>query len=113
MPMNKIILQKAATTLLKDSADCLEIANSQQNLADKTRALSKEQRKNADLQHELAAKLDLNAGKLDTNAKKLGTVSRELEANAIETLGDTMVVQPGRPAIADSDVGDRIRTRDR
>ena len=44
---DKIILQKAAKTLLKDSADCLEIANSQQDLADKTRALSKEQRKNS------------------------------------------------------------------
>jgi hypothetical protein len=96
MRIEKGILEKAAQTLLKDSADCLDLAKGQQNLADKTHALSSEQRKNAELQHEFAAKLDSNANKLDVSAEKLGTVGRELEANAIETMGDTMIVQRGR-----------------
>ena len=74
MPIEKSILQKTAQTLLQDSADCLDLAKSQQNLADKTRALSSEQPKNVEIQHELAAKPDSNANKLDVNAEKLGTV---------------------------------------
>jgi hypothetical protein len=96
MRIEKIILQKSARSLLEKSADCLDLAQGQQNLADKTHELSAEQRKNADQQHALAAKQDSTANKLDENAKKLDTMGRALEASAIETMGDTMVVPPPR-----------------
>ena len=96
MQVEKIVLEKSAKSLLKKSADCLDLAQGQQKLADKTHELSAEQRKNADQQHELAAKQDSNANKLDENAKKLESMGRALEANAIETMGDTMVVRRGR-----------------
>jgi hypothetical protein len=51
MRIEKIILQKSARSLLEKSADCLDLAQGQQNLADKTHELSAEQRKNADQQH--------------------------------------------------------------
>jgi hypothetical protein len=86
----KVVLEKSAQSLLRKSIDCLDLAQSQQNLANKTHELSAEQRENADRQHELAAKQDSTANKLDENAKKLETMGHALEASAMETMGDTM-----------------------
>jgi hypothetical protein len=95
MRIEKIVLEKSAYSLLEKSVDCFDQAKSQQDLADKTRELSAEQHKNADLQHKLAVEQAKEADKLEANAKKVETMGRSLEASAIETMGDTTVVQRG------------------
>jgi septal ring factor EnvC (AmiA/AmiB activator) len=87
MPSKKEAPEKAEA-LLGTAIDCLDLAKSQQDLADKTHEIAAGQRKNADQQHELAAKQDRNANRLDANAKKLAALGHALETNKAETNGD-------------------------
>lgn len=103
MEIGKAILAKSIETLMEKAADCFDLAKTQQDMADKQHELAAAQHDNVDQQHELAAKqsitaekIDANADKLEAAASKLNTMGQALEASAVETLGDTMVVQRGR-----------------
>jgi hypothetical protein len=96
MRIEKIVLDKAAEALLEKAADCFDLAKTQQNLADEQHEVAAIQHENADEQHEIAAKNDRNADQLDASADKLDTLGRSLEADAVEIIGNTEVVQRGQ-----------------
>jgi|SRR5579863_3279409 len=100
MQIEKIVLKKSAEALLEKAADCFDLAKVQQNLADKQHESASIQHENADQQHEIAAEQDSNADKLDVNADKLDSLGHALEADAVEIMGDTEVVQRGQKRTA-------------
>jgi hypothetical protein len=109
MDIGKVILEKSVDTQMEKAADCFDLAKTQQNMADKQHEIAAAQRENAeqqhdnaDLQHEIAAKqsigadkIDANGNKLEADANKLNTIAQALQTSAVETLGDTMLVQRG------------------
>jgi hypothetical protein len=109
MEIGKVVLEKSVETLMEKAADCFDLAKTQQDMANKQHEVAAAQREkadqqheNADQQHKLAAKQSINADKIDANAdkleadaNKLDTIAKALEVSAVETLGDTTVVQRG------------------
>jgi hypothetical protein len=96
MQIEKMALEKSAEALLEKAADCFDLAKTQQDLADKQHEIAAIQHENADQQHEIAARQDSSADKLEVNADRLDALGHALEANAVEIMGDTEIVQRGQ-----------------
>jgi len=104
MQIEKIVLEKSARIVLEKAEDCFVLAKCEQSLADQGGEIAAKQHENADLHRELAVeqngnadKLEAHADKLEAHADKLDAMGHALEAKAIEIMGDTAVVQRGRP----------------
>jgi predicted phage gp36 major capsid-like protein len=95
MRIEKIVLEKSAEALLDRAADCFDLAKIQHTQAEHQHEIALLQQQNADKQHAIAARQHCDADQLDTKADKLDALACALEANAVEIMGDTAIVQRG------------------
>ena len=97
MQIEKVVLENSALTLLKKSEDCFEDARSQHALATTMHDNADQQTENADRQKAIAVQQHVNADKVAAKADELGEFGSVLESDALQIMGDTMVVQAGVP----------------
>jgi hypothetical protein len=81
MHSEKALMDKSVDKILRNAADCFDLAETQQHVADK--------------QHEVASRQHCSADELETSANKLEALGHALEADAAEIKGDTEVVTRG------------------
>ena len=97
MQIEKIVLEKSAATLLEKSEDCFDLAKTHHELAETMHEIAAQQIDNAEKQKAIAAQQNINADKVDEKAEKLVAFGTALEADALQVMGDTIVVQRGVP----------------
>jgi hypothetical protein len=98
MQIEKIVLERSAVTLLDKSEDCFDLAKAHHELAEMMHQVAAQQIDNAEKQKVIAAQQHINAAKVDAKAETLGALGSALEADALQVMGDTIVVQRGVPA---------------
>jgi hypothetical protein len=99
MRIEKVVLEKSAEGLLEKSEDCFGLAKTQQDLAEQLHTAATMQEVNATEQQKIAVAQHDNADKLNAKADKLITLGHALESDAVEIMGETMVVHPGRDTV--------------
>jgi elongation factor P--beta-lysine ligase len=90
MQIEKIVLER--------SEDCFDLAKAHHELAEMMHQVAAQQIDNAEKQKVIAAQQHINAAKVDAKAETLGALGSALEADALQVMGDTIVVQRGVPA---------------
>lgn len=85
MHSEKALMEKSANKLIQKAADCFDLAETQQHVADK--------------QHEIAGRQHCSADELEKSAQKLEALGHALEADAAEIQGNTEVVARGIAAV--------------
>jgi predicted ATP-dependent serine protease len=90
MPIDKLLLEKAAEAPLERADDCFDLASTQHDMPEQQQIATRQQQ-NAKLQQDIATRQHIEADKLSTKADKLDALGNGLVADAAEIKGETPV----------------------